>query len=393
MKWLQAGNKLPGYVSRILTHLFGGACFTARPPFFFRYVMSVESPVAEAPAEAAPQEDFTADLSQVREGEESGLFSDDAPDDAPEFEAPNDLSDEAEPSESDESPDPWTPEVLSRAERYGYDAERARSYGSPETLERVFADLDRQAAAWAREQLKAPEPAQEEQDAPPAQTKAAETKTQEAAQLSKEFSKFEFANRDVLDEEHLKALDGMNDHYAKAFTDMRSEFEHYLRNVVGVVLDHKQVIEQFTSRQQADETSRIEREMDNLFASVGDELKPIFGEGESRALKPDSPELKARQALWEEMEALKLADERLGRPESDISELQRRALRSLHGDKLLNNAQTNARKEVLEKVSAFKQGAIHRANGQQGKPKTGLAAARNFVKSHPLMRRIQEDSI
>jgi hypothetical protein len=93
-------------------------------------------------------------------------------------------------------------------------------------------------------------------------------------------------------------------------------------------------------------------------------------------MKNDSPEYSARIALVEEMRALRLADETLNRPKSSTTELQQRALRVLHGDKL----KASVRKELLSKAGERNGQAIARTTGRNTKPTTPEEKAKQGIR-------------
>lgn len=252
-----------------------------------------------------------------------------------------------------------------RAEFYGFDPDTARSYGSPEALERVYAAMDRQAAQWAKAQTK-DQPAPADQAAPQTQ------QTQQAQQTARQtWEKYKVPLSDDYDPDAVKVFNEMNDHYDKVVRDIQSQHEQYISALAERQYAMEAALQGYTGQQMAEETSRVERDMDTFFSGLGDEFKDVFGKSPTRTLAEGSPLRAARVAVWEEMNALKEADAKLNRPVCDFPQLQQRALRSLYGDKI----KATVRKEIQQQVKAQQRSQIHRATGNQPKAKSGYERA------------------
>jgi hypothetical protein len=291
-----------------------------------------------------------------------------------------------------ETADWFNEDVQKRAEFYGYEADRARAFGNREAFDLHIAEVDRLTAQWARGQAVPEKSAQEDQQAPQAQTQQVQQAQQQVQQAQQQLQaaieKYKVELDPDYDPDALKNFNGMNDHYHKVISEVQAKNENYIRALAERQYAMESALQQYTGHQMAEETSRVERDMDTFFSGLGDEFKEAFGKSPTRMLAEGSPLRSARVAVWEEMNALREADAKLNRPACEFSQLQQRALRSLYGDKF----KATARKEILNETKARQQTQIARPAGSQPKPKTGVDAAKKFVSAHPLMRSVREGS-
>lgn len=325
----------------------------------------------------------------------------------PEVEFADDGSDDdATPSAKASAPagdDGFSAELLASAEQYGFTADEAKAFGSPDHLQRAMTALDRKAAAWAREEQKktgqaadagktadqtpaSPAPASgsaapatpaAKPATPPAQTPAAAANPAAAADASLDKFKLELDPNEY-DEGTISVLNGLNDHYDGLVRSLRGELDS-LKSQLGMV----------SGRMQADEGARFVEQMDSFFDGLGDEFKETFGKGKLDDFRPDAQELANRQKLVEEMNALALADEKVGRKRSSTSDLAKRALNVLHADKL----ETIARKKVTDQVQKRNGQAISRPTGRTDKVRSPDAAAGQFASQFMRSKLGPEDGI
>ena len=262
---------------------------------------------------------------------------------------------EAAPVESEPSTEPAEPaqpakpeqpeadefdaELLAEAGKYGFSADESRSFGSRQNLETALAAQDRQLAALGRGELNA----LTESDEVNGQVRQQQPQ-QSPSDAARPFDKFKLElDPAEYDEPQIKALNGLNDHY----DNIARKQDEYLRQQAEVIASLDDQLNQITGHFRAEASTRNERDLDTFFTSLGDGFGDLFGKGEMRLLNQGGNEAKNRNALVEEMSALRIADAKLNRPTSTTSQLAQRALRSLHGDRL----KTLARKDIEDKLA------------------------------------------
>lgn len=301
-------------------------------------------------AEEAPKQEEVKEepKAEVQQGEYS------APE-VPEEEVQQEPADEQTEQESD----PWE-SVLSQAERYGFSADEAKSYSTPEIFEQALIALDKQAAKFGREQLKAWEEQAKQSQEEPAEKKEPAKKGE--AKKS-DYKKYEITlDPNEYEEETLKTLNGINDHYDSVVREQQDKIQ--MMEQVLIAMGERFL--QNSDQTKVDESQKFETEMDAFFDGLGDEFKPVFGKGAARLLSPSSKELISRNELLEEMKVLSIADDQANRPRQSYKELAQRAVRSLHYDKL----KTSVRKELVDKGKERQSQHLARPSGSNSKGPT-----------------------
>lgn len=257
-------------------------------------------------------------------------------------------------AEGDTEQGEFSADLLKEAQERGFSDDEAKSFGSPDNLQKAFQALDRQLAS----------------------SKSAEADdgegedTQTGKQSGKEGSGDDTGSDEFpetyepftleLDEEEVypelaKPLNALTEHVNKALGAFHSQIDD-LRTSVN-------------ARQAAD----FEGQMDNLFSGLGESFEDTFGKGAAQDLRKsdaESPQLKARQDVVGEMDAIAEGSKRVGRSVPPISELFKRAVRSLHGDKY----QDIAREELTTKLKERSGQAGQRPGGRE--PTGGTAYER-----------------
>jgi len=97
-------------------------------------------------------------------------------------------------------------------------------------------------------------------------------------------------------------------------------------------------------RQMADQSMRFQNDMDNFFKGL-DGFEDVFGTESIDQVSEGSPKYQNRMELVREMDALSVADQHMGR-EFSVAEIQERALRLLHGDRMQEGARAEIRSQV-----------------------------------------------
>lgn len=232
--------------------------------------------------------------------------------------------DEQPAEEGEETPadDSFDESLLKQAEEYGFSRDEAKAFRDKDSLTKAMTALDRQLSAFGRQsrqtqQAPTQTPKQEQAPTPaPTPTDVPELKI------------------DLPDDYGPEIKDVVNN-IANHFKARTERVEMALRDAYGAL-------------QQQAHVTRV-----NMFDSALATLnrKELYGEGPSLQLDPSSPEYKARDEVFDEMEALVAGYQSKGRPLPGIAELVRRAERNVHGAKLEKQTRDTVRKEVEQKVT------------------------------------------
>lgn len=292
------------------------------------------------------------------------------------IDAPVEQEPPAEPAEQDE----FDADLLSRAESdYGISADEARAFGSRDLLGRAMAASDRRAAQWGLSQVETqrqPEPAPRENQNGHAngQTNGhvqppAEQPTPQQIQAAIEKFKLELDPNDGWDEVTIKTLNGFNDHYHGALSQLEQQNQMLAQ---ALLMQHEQ-LQQITGQSQAEVEARFERDMDTWFDSRGDEWKDEFGTGPARDLPENSPQLANRQKLIRQMKGLAVASGKPVTPEG-LPQLRDRAFGSLYYQQI----HSRARQQLTSQVTKRSAQTVARPSGSN-RPVPGDQAARQFV--------------
>lgn len=341
---------------------------------------------ADETAQSGPETDQAETPGEAPGTGEEGESSAESGQESSSGEAASDSGQEDTSSDDSASDPEFDAEILERAGRYGFSDEEARAFGSPENLQSAMTTLDRQLSALGREELGRqsdhepqplqPQPPQSPQASQPQAPDPNSTPTTLPEKLKLELDPNEY------DEGLIKTVNSINDHYDGIIRQQ----EQHLKMAAEAIMALHQQINETTGQTQAEEYARFHQEMDAFFTGLGDEFRDVFGKGEMRTLSPNSPESTARNALVEEMHALRIADARLNRPQSSWKELQQRALHTLHGDKI----KSIARREINEKIKNRRGKAISRPAGRQTKSSDPITNAVKFVEEFSKQHRIYE---
>lgn len=301
-------------------------------------------------------------------------------------------------ADADDEAGGFTKELLAEAREYGYTDEEAKSFGTSDNLLKSMAAHDRMAAEFGRRQQQTNNGEGEEQtDAQKSEKtmtdpviqqqeqqrqqeearRAAETRSRQQPKTTDTndkptLEKFKLDRAALLeqgfDEPTVDLLSGINDHYHGQSEKLHKQLE-----------ESNQRLSQVTGRFQAEDAARYAESMDTFFGELsakGDEFRDMYGEGNVSSISLNSPEGKNRLKLLEEMDALQFADRIVGR-RSSLAQLQQRAFRSLHGDKLKTIARNEVRKEVDERRNQ----SVSRPTSRRTKSRDSDSAAGEFANS------------
>lgn len=298
--------------------------------------------------------------------EESGELP--AEDNADTAESSPELVDDGEPVESaaadtelDETPDDSgqdaPPSLLDEAQRYGFTKEQAAAFG--DALPQIYAALDRQAAQLIREQLSAEKPDLATATEPPAATPPPKP-----AAPPEPVAKVELGlKEDDFEPETFKTLKAIETFANQAQAKLAHQ-EEVIKALAQLAIDTHGKTSAMASESQSESSASFEREMDGLFASLGDEFKDVYGTSPMRQLAPGSEHVSNRNKLVEEMTLLERADKQAGRGKGSPKDYAQRALRVLHAEKVTSQA----RRQIQDQITKQRRKGIAMPSGRNGKP-------------------------
>lgn len=267
---------------------------------------------------------------------------------------------DSEKTEAAQDSGDFSDELLTQASQYGYDADAAKRFGSPENLRWAMADADRRAAEWGNQQInqimqaQQPAPPQPPQAATPAQPPAAQQQPPRPSQFD-------------LNDEQLRQQ-GFDDDTIAIFRGIQNEY----RNEIGALRqDLNAARQQATGHVQADDEARFVQDMDAFFKELGPAWEQEFGNGNMDSLQPNSDQWNARRKVASTIFGLQFADAQSNRRPAPTKEVAQRALASLHFKKLQEIAGKNAARASTERISQ----ATARSTGGQKQPITGFDKA------------------
>jgi len=277
------------------------------------------------------------------------------------------------PEKKDES-DWLTQELIDEAARHDMSVEDARDLGSAERLARVIAKQDKLLANLGRKSL-----ANQTNNEPPAAKPEAKAETKpEAKEPEAQISSEAIAQAAVKIPDDL--LDSLSDEAKAVVTNLADQFNGGLSKLADRVAAFEKT-RQSEDQVRAEQSRKAwEQEMDGFFNDLGEEYQDVFGKGtlaELAAANPDSPAVKHRIELSEEMRAIAAGDASVGRPLDSYANLRKRALRSLHPEKMA----TKVRQEITQEVKTRKDNAIARPGGSHAGKKAGIDIAAEKVEA------------
>lgn len=267
-------------------------------------------------------------------------------------------------------------ELRQWAETRGFTAEDIGAFKAPEQLRAVLAYLDRremaETAAYDEYMAQQQQAASEGRQAPGEQP-AAKPDAAHAATAAFEQYKLEIPNPEDFDEQSLKILTGINEHYGKA---MAQEIAARTALANDNEMLKRQVFELAQWRQQ-EHDRRIHDEAEQFFGSLEEVYRDDYGAGPGKSLSGDSKELKNRRELFKEALTLQRIDAERGRGESNFSAYLKRALSVRHW----NKQQELARREVAQEIGRRKAQAVARPTQRQSSPLSPEAKAKQRIRS------------
>jgi hypothetical protein len=233
--------------------------------------------------------------------------------------------------------DDWfTTDLQDRADAAGFSREEALALGQ-QSLKTVLTALDRRAPADAHSRM-AP---------PPDPRNPADDQGQQGGDPKKS-AKFDLKlDPNAYDEGIIKAMEGMNEHYANQVAEIRQQ-------VLGV-----------NGHIAAQAAKDFESGMDRNFSSLGEEYQTVFGKGPMRTMQVNSSVARARNEVVLMMDSIATSAKQRGLRVPSDEELFKRAVHAVSPD----IADRIARKKLA--------GNLDKRNGQMAtRASTSRAPAR-----------------
>lgn len=260
--------------------------------------------------------------------------------------------------------------LIELAARQGFSADEAKAFGNSDNLRTALATLDSKAIAWAERQFTGHSQDQPSTPAAPAQP-AADAGSIEELKLDLDPA--------VYDADTIKTLNSIKSHYDSAVRKLSTETAEAKAKATQI----ESMFNQITGHVQAEAATRQERELDTFFESLGDEFKPVYGNGPIRSLNPNGTELRQRQGFARNMELLKLADAHNNQPPLSEAAMRERVLAFMNSGLI----KTSVRKEIQGEIEKRRKQAVARPSTRQSAPVTGeqkaLQRVREFSLNHP----------
>ena len=224
-------------------------------------------------------------------------------------------------------------ELIARAAEADIDQTQAKSFSSPEDLERTLTILEKVKAKPADDK----DTGGEKEDAD--KVKTFEVKLDE----------------ELYDPEIVKAVKGMNEHYASAVGTLQSQLAETQQQL--------KELQDFNANQQ---TITFETQFDSMIDGLGDEFKELLGEGPGSKLDANSAQFKNREKIIEEMSDFVAARQNRGKPIPAQAEIFDRAVKVVFSDKANSLAAKRTRSSVKKRSGQI----IENSTGGKGKTLT-----------------------
>jgi hypothetical protein len=227
-----------------------------------------------------------------------------------------------------------TDDQLTRAVQAGLSIDEARAFNTKDGLDRVL-DL------VARSAYQMP------QYGPPADQQAQE------APEPKGPDKFVLEPSEDLDDEVMKRLESMNEHYHKHITDLNKQ--------------NQDIQSQYTNARSGDLLDWFDDKLDSL----GEEYHSVIGKGSTDALNPASSQFQVRQQMWNTLSGIYQANPNL--PGDELFEATRRAVLHQFDSKRETQRKSTRVKKTVGQVTGQPTGKTP-ASSFSGSPDRGAGA-------------------
>lgn len=210
------------------------------------------------------------------------------------------------------------------------------------------------------------EESEDEKETPP--KKAAEEEAEEEADTAGDLE----LDEELLEPEQAKAFKAL----AAQNKALRESLERLSERLDGA-----------TKERESAEVSELQRQqtqwLDEQVGELGDEWADVFGQGTAETLDPKSDAWTARSELFDTIVSLRQGYARRGLKVPDDAALFTRALRALHGERMVKQAKAGAREELAKEAKKRTRQGVGRPSHKRGAPTTSdeeaVAEAREWV--------------
>ena len=261
-------------------------------------------------------------------------------------------SEKSEPVE-EESTEPKFDPLFIRAAGLNDEEEAKIQFGTPKALENAVRLLDQKSVNLAEAALNAHLQSQTQQQAVAQTPTPAETET--------EFKMPEPPDGEEWDEATVAIV-----------KSLQEQFTRELRQQQRIIEEQRQATESIISERKQVELRRYVDEFDGFVNKLGDEWKPLLGEGSGYQLEPKSLALKNRVHLDTIAKQLSYGRQQQGLPELPQEELLSRSLRVAFPQQQEKVIRKQVEKEVQKRQGMMTARPSGRAGGR---PKQGIDAA------------------
>lgn len=310
---------------------------------------------------------FPADQLEAAQAAADDTAEDNAEDQAATEEAQAEEVSAAEPQTEpavESAVDQPAPLVEEAVSRYGFSREEATGLG--DQLVKVLARMDRQALTLLKERDKGGDPPNTTATAPPPTPPAPPVELPKKLELKLDPSEY--------DETQIATFTALQDAY-NSIQERAVKQDEMIGLLAQALVQQDSSIGEFQQQAASQVSASFTREMDAFFASLHQDFHDIYGVSPMAQLTSDSPLVKSRNDVVEQMRLLEKLDAEMGRSPATAKEYASRALRILHEDKV-NSA---ARRAVEQKVAARRKQAIAAPSGRNGKTNNSRANALRVI--------------
>lgn len=171
------------------------------------------------------------------------------------------------------------------------------------------------------------------------------------------------------------AADSHDEEFALPEGEFDPELERVIKGLQGQVKSLKAERDQANAQQAQQAWVEFEQKLDGFFTELGDDFKPLFGDGTMRDLKPDSEAAQNRMRVVKLAENLMRGDAAANRPVRDI----KRALQSGLRGEFTEHVEKTQRRQLSKEVEKRRKQAIARPTQRQGRPLSAVERAAAYV--------------
>lgn len=256
-----------------------------------------------------------------------------------------------------------TDEIRAAARVRGFTDDDIAKFASSENLDAAFSVLDRRAAAFGHDAMKAQSPPQKAATEPVQEVKKADVPAKEAEVSVPELE--------------LKKLKDIEEDYpeiVESFREMSSVLRAQSQKIARLETELEKPVKEIVQRSRQEVENNVRTQVDNLFASeFAKEYEEFVGKGGYNDMPPDSDARKIRDQILMEMNAMAIGHQQIGIPFQGLEYLFKRALPAILADKIKSRAVQEASQKINDRRKTFsaRPGNRPSANGKIEKVRIG----------------------